>query len=94
MEDKGAAASRVCELLEAYEELEEENNNEEGNENENGDVEDPPGTKVKVHDVVGGQVLVKKTFPPTNESDGKEIVQKTLYADRKIAASHGYVAGM
>ncbi|KAG7339041.1 hypothetical protein IV203_021492 [Nitzschia inconspicua] len=53
---------------------------------------DPYGTTVTVSDLKDGRVLVKKVIPGTN--GGEEVVEKTVYPDRKTAAGHGFVAGM
>ncbi|KAG7372742.1 phytanoyl-CoA dioxygenase family protein [Nitzschia inconspicua] len=53
---------------------------------------DPYGTTVTVSDLKDGRVLVKKVIPGTN--GGEDVVEKTVYPDRKTAAGHGFVAGM
>jgi hypothetical protein len=49
---------------------------------------DPYGTKVTVHYLKDGRVLVKKTVPLEN---GSEVVQKTVYPTAQHAAGHGFV---
>jgi hypothetical protein len=53
---------------------------------------DPYGTTVTVDDLKGGKVLVKKVIPGSN--GGEDVVQKTVYPDRKTAAGHGFFASV